>query len=558
MTDEGVAVLRPGLLTANAQADLKAQYEGSQPYPHCVIQDFANPDLLRKVREEIITNVQATYKETDLFKMFQTGDLANLDALPPEQAAKLASVFRLRQAIYSPDFRSFISQVTGCGELSDQTDCACNVHAAGGHLLCHDDVIGNRRVSYIVYLTDPDDPWTAEDGGALELYPQAADTPHEPAVVPTATLLPVWNSLACFRVQPGRSFHSIQEVYTGDKPRMSIQGWFHAAQAPDNAELATRNQLQLRAGEDTAHDFKPFSGGSPAGELSAEDLAYLGQYVNPSYLSQANWAKVEAKFKEDGSVQLHNFLKPTWAQRVAAAVAAADAADQLGRGQVPAYTAGVCGGWQAAGPCHKQRYLRYSPDSTSTSGGGSHEGGGSSSSSAAAAAVGALLSQLQSELFASGAFAKLLRQLTTIGLVGQQAEVRRFRPGLDYTVAHYGLLTRDPQMDAVLCFVAGGEAGDGEAWESGEVGGYEAYLLADEDGEAAAVYSTAQDDETGVLNLSPAANTLNLVLRDEGLMRFVKFLSCQAPSSRFDIAATYLPEPDSDEEEEGEKGEEEA
>ncbi len=47
--DEGVAVLRPGLLTANEQAKLKAQYEGSQPYPHCVIQDFANPDLLRKV-----------------------------------------------------------------------------------------------------------------------------------------------------------------------------------------------------------------------------------------------------------------------------------------------------------------------------------------------------------------------------------------------------------------------------------------------------------------------------------------------------------------------------
>lgn len=42
---------------------------------------------------------------------------------------------------------------TGCGDLSDQTDCACNVHAAGGHLLCHDDVIGNRRVSYIIYLT---------------------------------------------------------------------------------------------------------------------------------------------------------------------------------------------------------------------------------------------------------------------------------------------------------------------------------------------------------------------------------------------------------------------
>lgn len=39
-------------------------------------------------------------------------------------------------------------------------------------------------------------------------------------------------------------------------------------------------------------------------------------------------------------------------------------------------------------------------------------------------------------------------QFTTVGLEGQQSEVRRFRPGLDYTVAHYGVLTKDPQLDA--------------------------------------------------------------------------------------------------------------
>ena len=32
-------------------------------------------------------------------------------------------------------------------------------------------IVGTRRVSYIIYLTDPDDPWQAEDGGSLELYP---------------------------------------------------------------------------------------------------------------------------------------------------------------------------------------------------------------------------------------------------------------------------------------------------------------------------------------------------------------------------------------------------
>jgi hypothetical protein len=40
--------------------------------------------------------------------------LANLDNLPQEQAAKLPSVRRLRDAIYSPEFRNFISQITGC------------------------------------------------------------------------------------------------------------------------------------------------------------------------------------------------------------------------------------------------------------------------------------------------------------------------------------------------------------------------------------------------------------------------------------------------------------
>ena len=55
----------------------------------------------------------------------------------------------------------------------------------------------------------------------------------------------------------------------------------------------------------------------------------------------------------------------------------------------------------------------------------------------------------------------------------------------------------------------------------------------------------AQDaDESGVLNVSPAHNCLNLVLRDEGLMRFVKFVSAAAPSSRVDVAMEYVPEDD--------------
>lgn len=83
-------------------------------------------------------------------------------------------------------------------------------------MLCHDDVIGTRRVSWIIYLTDPDDLWKPEDGGALELYPlagedgQAANREeeqvqvHVPAVHPAVCHLPAWNTMAMFTVLPGK------------------------------------------------------------------------------------------------------------------------------------------------------------------------------------------------------------------------------------------------------------------------------------------------------------------------------------------------------------------
>ena len=64
-----------------------------------------------------------------------------------------------------------------------------------------------------------------------------------PAVNPTLNILPKWNQIVFFVVQPGISFHAVQEVFSRDKPRMSISGWFHAEMPPEYNELATLNQL---------------------------------------------------------------------------------------------------------------------------------------------------------------------------------------------------------------------------------------------------------------------------------------------------------------------------
>ncbi len=66
-------VFRDSLFTPESRRQLRAAFETAQPYTHLVFQQLCDPALLRQVREEVINNVNATYKETDLFKVFQTG-----------------------------------------------------------------------------------------------------------------------------------------------------------------------------------------------------------------------------------------------------------------------------------------------------------------------------------------------------------------------------------------------------------------------------------------------------------------------------------------------------
>ena len=198
------------------------RYQEAQPYPHVVLSGLCEEARARALEEEAKTRLRADYKETDLFKVYQTGDLAGLDI---ESHPNLVA---LRDAIYAPDFRRFVSELAGCGPLIERTDCSANVYTDGGHLLCHDDVIGTRRVSYIIYLTHPDEPWTEADGGALELYPLEKEGEiGVPSTIPCKSILPAFNQMVLFTVVPGVSFHAVQEVTASANPRLSISGWFH-------------------------------------------------------------------------------------------------------------------------------------------------------------------------------------------------------------------------------------------------------------------------------------------------------------------------------------------
>lgn len=490
-------------------------YVDSRPYPHAQIKDLFKPDFLTVVKEEIKSQTKVNFKESDLFRVYQSIDMANL--VPgSELAAQLPHLMKLREVLYSQEWTSVIERLAGLppSTLVRQVDCACNCHAPGCHLLCHDDVIGTRKISYIIYLTEPD--WQESEGGSLELYEaQDESTTHDsgPSPIPSTRVWPDFNSMAFFMVQPGKSYHAVQEVL-GDRPRLSLQGWYHATEPPKNIELATLQQLKTIVTADEQKLCKNFE--EPVA-FSESDKEYLDRYIKAEYLKEEALDEIQQKFVNDSSVQLRNFLQDKWVPKM-------EPQNETTFDDAY-YRCGISSEWQLRGPAHKQRFLEYQPDSKTEN----------------SQVVGSLLYHVKTQVFESPQFARFLHRLTSLDQPTsvRSGQIRRFRPGLDYTVAHYGLLVNQSVLDATMCFVYDNNE-ENIVWESGDCGGFECYIEADDedDGEGAADEYN-EDDDTELLSVSASNNTLSLVYRDPGTMRFVKYLGSSAPSSRYDICMEY-------------------
>ncbi|RYP54182.1 hypothetical protein DL768_000961 [Monosporascus sp. mg162] len=576
-------------------------YANSSPYKHGVINNLVDDKLLRSVRVEIKNNVSFTPKETDIYKIHQSGDLANLDGLDDEALAKLPSLLALRDAMYSQTFRDYVSRITGCGPLSGRkTDMAINVYTPGCFLLCHDDVIGSRKVSYILYLTDPDIPWKPEWGGALRLFPvrnikgkdgQVAKTPEPDAakVIP-----PAWNQLSFFAVQPGESFHDVEEVYhaaskeqlekEGGRVRMAISGWFHIPQIGEDGyvegaeeKLAKNSGLMQLQGNPAQYDQpqarpvpveKPES--SSQEEFNEADLEFLLKYMAPTYLTPDTLEQILEHFEEGSSITLANLLGKKSAKRLREYVVAQDSAS------LPESSAEIeKGPWRVAKPPHKHRYLYLLPSD------------GSSKEKSP-------IQELLEDFLPSPQFRRWLQMATGCVIESHDLIARRFRRGKDYTLAtgHEGKprlelnlgITPSPgwgdeadedEEEAAAATEASPKAGGkgkgkdkakgkgkgkgkGEAKEEPEepeeeeieVGGHEVYMAGDDDAdEDAAVYRSGGDEGDNILFFQAAAwNKMTVVLRDSGALKFVKYVSRSARGDRWDVCGTFEVEEQEDDE----------
>ncbi|EXJ76988.1 hypothetical protein A1O3_10145 [Capronia epimyces CBS 606.96] len=482
------SAFRPDLFETETVQSFRQSYEAAGPYPHAVVPSLIQEHLLRSVRNEIVSHIHFTTKETDIYRIHQSGDLANLSNLDSESLQHLPNLVRLRDALYSSEFREWVSTVTGAGKVSGKkTDMAVNVYTPGSYLLCHDDVIGSRRVSYILYLTDPDHPWQPEWGGGLRLFPtetkknKAGEDIQVPLAEHSLTIPPAFGQLSFFAVRPGESYHDVGEVYygpdldaDGGRIRMAISGWFHIPQEGEDgfeegieqaqAQKSSLAQLKSAATEfdepqlifrhfdeprtvmDSHASEKEVDPGDDQDdqddELTEQDLTFLLHYISPSYLTPDMIEDFSASFVEMSVLQLEQFFSSRFADELKQYISEVE---NQGLDAAPSPSKSHPSNWAVARPPQKHRfaYLQGAEalhrDKTP-------------------------ISRILTDLLHSHAFKKWLALVTglkTKSLVRQNAIARRFRRGNDYALAN-PYLGEQPQLEFTISITSSG------GWERDE------------------------------------------------------------------------------------------
>ncbi|KAI3406630.2 NUA3 [Candida oxycetoniae] len=540
------------------QDKVQKSIANSGPYNWGTIKELMDDTLLRQVRKEVLSEIAFTKKETDIYKVYQSGDLANLSGLDWDDLSRLPSLHKLRAAIYSQEFRDVISKVTGCGKLSGlKTDMSINSYTKGCHLLTHDDVIGSRRVSFILYLPEPDKVWKPEYGGALRLFPSVV--PNVPHTDYECKLVPQFNQIAFFTVQPGLSFHDVEEVRV-DKHRLSIQGWFHIPQKGEDGfiegeqekteSMSTLNQLQSKelqefdAPKCTRKDLprEELSMLEPSKPLTEAETQFLKKYLNPIFLEQEVYKKLADRFIKESYLEVQSILNDSFASTLKESLRDVEINEPT-----PQRSTDVKAPWKIAVPPHKQRFMYIEHTSNDVN---NNNNNNNTVEKSPASIADSKLCEL-AKFLASVEFKRWLRIVTDLIPTSENVLVRRFRPGNDFILATTTepQVARSPEEENVLLEATLNltpTASNPKNWESGEFGGYELCMVqpSSDDGleqDDPAIYrSNKEGDEDSVLHTNQCKwNSLILMVRDPSVLKFIKYVSINAKGSRWDIDCSW-------------------
>lgn len=425
-----------------------------EPFQLAVLQNFIEEDVegadVTRQLEREFSESEWRRKQMDLYEFYQTMDLCSV------KSEFLAGFYKnLREKVMP-----LMQELTGI-KLT-HVSASCSMYNAGDYLLVHDDLLTDRRIAFVFYLSpwEGHRQWTEAHGGALELF--RADENVLPIFPVTDQIFPRNNQLVFFKVCE-KSFHQVGEVTTFEYPRLSINGWFHGPIDPNNAP---HTSIII----DT-HYFGAQSDG-----------VILTEWINEVYLLDEVKHNIQKKVEIFSEVSLEEFLRP---QVFAVMCETLRTETDLN--------------WTIKGPAHLRKYevldffsLKPSP-----------------------------LQDLF-KLFTSHEMFRLLFQYTELDLSGTKAkaptcaiELQRWQKSC-YTVIGDPSSYSESALDLLLYM---------NAQENVGVVTYLVPEGNDQPTNSAASDDDQDEDDPVLLTVYPKNNVLNVVYRAEGSTKFTKYVS---------------------------------
>ncbi|XP_055614004.1 prolyl 3-hydroxylase sudestada1, partial [Uranotaenia lowii] len=254
----------------------------NEPFQLAVLQKFLHEDeqeaLVTKALEQEFSDMEWKRKQMDLYEFYQTTDLCAV------QKKYLSAFYKNLNERVLP----MMMELTGM-ELT-HISASCSMYNSGDYLLVHDDLLTDRKIAFVFYLSpwDGHRKWSAEHGGALELF--KADQNMLPVFPVVDKIYPRNNQFVFFKVCE-KSFHQVSEVTTFEYPRLTINGWFHG---PVDQRLPQHCSIIV----DT-HYFAP-----------QPDKVDLSEWINNVYLIDEVKHNIQKKVEMFSEVSLEEFISP--------------------------------------------------------------------------------------------------------------------------------------------------------------------------------------------------------------------------------------------------------
>lgn len=452
----------------------------TDPFQICLLPDLLeNKDSCKLLVKEMVEKVHWSRKQMDLYEFYQSTDLSNMI-----ECKFLANFLQmLRRSV-----RPWLEKVTNL--KLDYVSASCSMYTCGDYLLVHDDLLKDRQIAFIYYLSpwENNEVWSDEQGGFLEIF--SSDEKSLPQFPVKRKISPKNNQFAFFKVG-SKSFHQVGEVTTFDYPRLTINGWFHGASNDDLIADALRpfNKLQFK----------------PPLEPTSESIDIL---LNEVYLKPTTKRSIQKRIEDNSEICLYEFFRREIFEEALKQLLYDDTLK-----------------WSRQGPANAQNYEVL--DLTTCS---------------------KIIEKLI-QTFSNKQMFALLRDFTDLDLSGPNCsnptfslEVQRWSHG-DYTVLGDGAICEDNTLDLIYYLNASEGAAvitylspDTDQAHSSQK------QSSQSDTDSLEGEGFDDDDESVLLTITPVDNALNIVYRCEGTTKFTKYVSRNTPLDKgpvFVISCSY-------------------